>query len=100
MMPETAPDVLDQLVIEILGAVYDAAGADAFEDSAAQLVVSVCAMLVHERGLQRVRELVKLIAAGFPNDDHLVRNWVAITAATSAGPNGIKSRPPDGPLRR
>jgi hypothetical protein len=100
MMPEVAPDVLDQLVIERLGAVYDAAGADAFEDTATRLVVSVCAMLVHERGLQHVRELVKLIAAGFPNDDHLVLNWVAITAATSAGPNGIKSRPPESPLRR
>jgi hypothetical protein len=97
MMPETAADVLDQLVIEILGAVHDAAGADAFEDTAMRLLVSVCAMLVHERGLQRVRELIKLIAAGFPNDDHLVLNWVAITAATSAGPNSMKSRPPDSP---
>ena len=82
-MPETAADGLDQLVIEILGAVYDDVGADAFEDTARRFVMSVCAMLVHERGLQRVRELIDLIAAGLPNNDELVLNWGAVTAAAS-----------------
>jgi hypothetical protein len=82
-MPETAADLLDQFVIEMLGAVQDAAGADALDDTATQLVVSVCAMLVHERGFQRVRQLVELVAAALPNNDSPVLNWEAITAAAS-----------------
>jgi hypothetical protein len=82
-MPETAADGLDQLLIEILGAVYDDAGADAFEDIAWRFVMSVCAMLVHERGPQRVRELIERVAAGLPPDDELVLNWGMVSAAVS-----------------
>jgi hypothetical protein len=82
-MPETIADGLDQLLIEILGAVYDNAGADAFEDTAWRFVISLCAMLVHERGPQRVRELIDLIAAGLPPNDELVLNWGVISAAVS-----------------
>jgi len=40
-------------------------------------------MLVHERGFQRVRQLVELVAAALPNNDSPVLNWEAITAAAS-----------------
>ena len=87
-MPETVLDGLDQLAIEILGVVYDDAGADAFEDTAMRLVMSVCAMLVHERGLERVRNLIELIAAGLPNNDELMLNWTDVIAAASGFRNG------------
>jgi hypothetical protein len=83
-MPESPADGLDQLVIEILGAVYDNAGVDAFEDAAKRFVMSLCAMLMHESGQQRVRELVEVIAAGLPRNDELVLNWGAVTAAATS----------------
>jgi hypothetical protein len=84
-MPETAADTLDQFVIEMLGVVHDTAGADTFDDAATRLVVSVCAMLLHERGRDRVRDVVESVAAGLPNNDGAVFNWSAITAAVAGG---------------
>jgi hypothetical protein len=90
-MPEALLDGLDQLAIEVLGEVYDDAGADVFEDTAMRLVMSVCAMLVHERGPQRVRNLIELIAAGLPNNDESVLNWTDVIAAASGYSNGNAS---------
>jgi hypothetical protein len=50
-------------VIEALSARYARAGEAAFDEAASRLVISVCAVLAHTRGMARLRDLIKLIEA-------------------------------------
>jgi hypothetical protein len=54
---------LDRAVIEALSARYARGGEAAFDEAASRLVISVCAVLAHTRGMSRLRDLIKLIEA-------------------------------------
>jgi hypothetical protein len=54
---------LDRAVIEALSARYARGGEAAFDEAASRLVISVCAVLAHTRGMGRLRDLIKLIEA-------------------------------------
>ena len=54
---------LDKAVIEVLGAHYARGGEAAFDEAASRLVVAVCAILAHTRGMARLIDLIKLVEA-------------------------------------
>jgi hypothetical protein len=54
---------LDRAVIEALSARYARGGEAAFDEAASRLVISVCAVFAHTRGIGRLRDLIKLIEA-------------------------------------
>jgi hypothetical protein len=50
-------------VIKALSSRYVRCGANAFDEAAARLVVTVCAVLAHPRGTARLRDLISLVEA-------------------------------------
>jgi|ERR1051325_3794948 hypothetical protein len=54
---------LDRAVIEALSARYARGGEAAFDEAASRLVIAVCAVLAHTRGMGRLHDLIKLIEA-------------------------------------
>lgn len=54
---------LDRAVIEALSAQYARGGEAAFDEAASRLVIAVCAVLAHARGVSRLPDLIKLIEA-------------------------------------
>jgi hypothetical protein len=54
---------LDKAVIEALSARYARCGEAAFDEAASRLVIAVCAVLVHTRGIARLRDLINLVEA-------------------------------------
>jgi hypothetical protein len=54
---------LDRAVIEALSARYAHSGEAAFDEAVSRLVIAVCAVLAHTRGMARLRDLIKLVEA-------------------------------------
>lgn len=54
---------LDRAVIEALSARYVRGGEAAFDEAASRLVIAVCAVLAHTRGVARLRDLINLVEA-------------------------------------
>jgi hypothetical protein len=54
---------LDKAVIEALSARYARCGEAAFDEAASRLVIAVCAVLAHTRGVARLRDLMNLVEA-------------------------------------
>jgi hypothetical protein len=54
---------LDRTVIEALSARYTRGGEAAFDEAVSRLVIAVCAVLAHARGLGRLRDLINLVEA-------------------------------------
>jgi hypothetical protein len=54
---------LDRAVIEALSARYARGGEAAFDEAASRLVIAVCAVLAHTRGMARLRDLINLLEA-------------------------------------
>lgn len=52
---------LDRAVIEALSARYARGGEAAFDEAASRLVIAVCAVLAHTRGMARLRDLINLV---------------------------------------
>ena len=54
---------LDRAVIEALSARYARGGEAAFDEAASRLVIAICAVLAHTRGVARLRDLINLVEA-------------------------------------
>jgi hypothetical protein len=54
---------LDRTVIEALSARYARGGEAAFDEAVSRLVVALCALLAHTRGMARLRDLIGLVEA-------------------------------------
>jgi hypothetical protein len=54
---------LDRAVIEALSARYARGGEAAFDEAASRLVIAICAVLAHTRGMDRLRDLINLVEA-------------------------------------
>ena len=54
---------LDKAVIEAFSARYARGGEAAFDEAASRLVIAVCAVLAHTRGMARLRDLINLLEA-------------------------------------